>query len=232
MAPWRLALKETFREHKWHRDGLCSGPWKRGPEIAVGVISPCTRSILDLALKMVLAWGLFSFFLQLALFWGSRFFLSPPIGVELWICCCSLLLFFPWTTLLFCCLLSASQLLFFSPFMSPSSMPSSCFAFFVSSAHLVVMLLFVVNLFILWLVPFIILCSVCISCRVSFTVQIGSPTGHSVDHETVWVNTVSGLPLVQQHLDKDFFNEIWSKHRLPQLFVNNSACPVSVMLIP
>ena len=48
----------------------------------------------------------------------------------------------------------------FSPFMSPSSIPSSCFAFFVSSAHFVVVLLFVVNLFILWLVPFIILCSI------------------------------------------------------------------------
>ena len=48
----------------------------------------------------------------------------------------------------------------FSPFMSPSSMLSSCFAFFVSSAHFVVVLLFVVNLFILWLVPFIILCSI------------------------------------------------------------------------
>ena len=116
-----------------------------------------TGSILFRVLKMVLDWGLVNFSCSWPTF-GAPSLWSPPIGVGLWVCCCFLFPFFSWNILSFCCLLCASQLFF--PSVSPSSTPNSYLAFLVSSAHFVIMVLFVVNLFILWLAPLIMLCSI------------------------------------------------------------------------
>ena len=95
--------------------------------------------------------------MYLALFWGSHP-VSP--SSRCWILDFSLLSFsilalnqsFTLLVILFFTVV-------FSPFMSLSSISSCSFAFFVSSAHFDVVVLFVMSFFILWLLPLVSLCS-------------------------------------------------------------------------